>query len=778
MSSKPIISISVRELVEFVCRTGDLGGGRDFAGPARALEGTRGHQRIQKSRSTGYAKEVALKTSLEHEQFTLEIKGRIDGVFQSDTDIWLEEIKTTRGAWDGKADPLHWAQGKVYGHIFGQQQKLPQIEVRLTYLNLDTQQTTEFAQRFDAAVLAEFFADVTDEYLRWAAAHHAWCHERDESIAALKFPFPKYRGGQRKFAVEVYRTLSRAGKLFAEAPTGIGKTVSVLFPAMKALGEERFIKIFYLTAKTSGRAVADNALEDLRRAGLRCRSVTLTAKDKICFNDGRPCDMRQCPFAIGYYDRNKAAIRDALTVERLDRPAIEQMARKHNVCPFELSLDCANWVDVVIGDYNHAFDPAANLRRFFGEDSGDYAFLIDEAHNLVDRAREMFSAELRKDLIAPIRRMISEELPECAKALGRVASVLNELRKSSPATPTAVSKELPETLLPSLQGFLSEAETWLAQNRPAIFREELLELYFRVHAFARTAELFDERFVTILEGERSEIRFRLFCLDPSHLLGEALKRGKAAIFFSATLSPLEYFRGLLGGIEADPTLQLPSPFPSENLCVLVEDRIQTTFKARSQTQLEVADAIAATVSARVGNYLVYFPSHHYLGDVLAAFSSRHPGIKTLTQSPKMTDAERDQFVASFKSEPAETQVGFAVMGGVFGEGIDLVGDRLVGAVIVGVGLPQLCCERDLIRDHFQERLGQGFEYAYTFPGMNRVLQAVGRVIRSESDRGVVLLIDARFREKRYRDLFPPWWNVTHVRGVKEIARAATQFWMH
>lgn len=743
---------------------------------ARALAGVRGHQRIQKERPDGYAKEVTLTHSVAVNDFTLQIKGRIDGLLHTGESIWLEEIKTVDGTWDRNPNPLHWAQSKIYAFIYASQKALPTLEVRLTYLDLDTELVTEFRERFSRAELEIFFTRITSEYLDWARAQFRWCRERDASIAPLAFPFATYRPGQRPFAVAVYRTLVRAGTLFAEAPTGIGKTVSVLFPSMKALGGNHIAKIFYLTARTTGRAVAEKAMADLRHAGLRWRSVTLTAKDKICFNNGRPCDPAVCPFALGYYDRNKPAMREALQREALTRPAIEEVARRHNVCPFELSLDCALWADMVIGDYNHVFDPAAKLKRFFAEETGDYAFLIDEAHNLVDRAREMFSAELRKEAVLATRRSIQEALPTCAKALGKVNSFLRTLCKEAGGVKESVKEELPKELLPALRTFLKEAEAWLAQNRPALFREELMDLYFTVNTFLRTADLYDERFVTLLEGDRTSLRLRLFCLDPSRLLREALNRGKAAVFFSATLSPLDYFRQLLGGDESDSKMQLYSPFPPAHLRLLIEDGIQTNFKSRGTSCDAVADSIAALVAGRSGNYLVYFPSYKYLGEVLARFRHLHPKVLTRAQTPGMSDAERDRYLGSFIAETDQTQVGFAVLGGVFGEGIDLVGERLVGAVIVGVGLPQLCIERDLMRDFFEKHYGDGFDYAYTFPGMNRVLQAVGRVIRSETDRGVVLLIDARFCDARHLKLLPGWTQPEAVRGTKAIEEKVRSFW--
>jgi DNA excision repair protein ERCC-2 len=481
---------------------------------------------------------------------------------------------------------------------------------------------------------------------------------------------------------------------------------------------------------------------------------------------------------------------------------LEAVAREHQVCPFELSLDLSSWVEVVVCDYNYLFDPKVYLRRHFSEEPGDYAFLVDEAHNLVDRAREMFSADLETREIQDVRHALKQAVPRCAKALTRLTSALRKL--AGPATlpsdefaepslfpaasgagvPPALSpirlpqttRDFPDGLLPPLDDALKQAETWLARNQPADFRESLLELYFRLHSFRRTAELYDERFVTITEPGRS-VRVRLFCLDPSFLLRQALARGKAAVFFSATLTPIDYYRALLGGSPEDPLLQLPSPFPPEHLAVLVQDRIRTHLKARAGSLPEVVQAIASLIEGRAGNYLVYLPSYQYMAAVQEKFHALYPAVPILVQRSGMSEPEREAFLATFAVEHGETLVGFAVMGGMFGEGIDLVGDLLIGAVIVGVGLPQLCVERDLIRDYFQAQTGAGFDYAYTFPGMNRVLQAIGRVIRSETDRGVVLLIDARFAEPRYRRLFPAWWRPARVRSTEEIRKGLAEFWV-
>jgi len=802
-ASKPVHTISVRDLVEFVLRAGDLGGAREFVGSDRALAGIRGHQKIQRSRPTGYLTELPVEYRVETEEFTLHIRGRIDGLFITSDQVLLEEIKTVQGTWNHEADPLHWAQAKFYAFIHAQENALKELVLQLVYLELPAGRVTEFRQTISFAELSDFFAATTAVYVDWLRERHRWCLARNASTATLTFPFPAYRPGQRELAVAAYRVLANGGRLFLAAPTGIGKTISVLFPAVKALGEGKLERIFYLTARTVGRAIAENALSVLRRGGLKLRALTLTAKEKVCVRNGHPCDPLTCPLTLGYYDRIKPAIREALAQEEITRSVLEAVGQKHQVCPFELSLDVSVWADAIICDYNYVFDPQVYLRRHFEEDGGAYGFLVDEAHNLVDRAREMFSAELDGREILDVKRAIKKAAPRCAKALAELHTTMRQLgsaiephEESFKASDTSVelnlfpakaatirheengvstSPEFPDSLIEPLETALEEAESWLVKNQPTEFREALLALYFQMHSFRRTAELYDERFVTIIESD-PDMKVRQFCLDPSLLLRKALARGKAAIFFSATLTPMDYYRTLLGGEPEDPVLQLSSPFPSENLAVLIQDRIQTHFKGRSESLGEVVEAIGTLVQGRSGNYLVYFPSYQYLNDALQAFQIHFPSVPVLVQRPGMTEPERDAFLAAFSVEHGETLVGFAVLGGIFGEGIDLVGERLIGAVIVGVGLPQLCVERNLIRDYFQKQNAAGFDYAYTFPGMNRVLQAVGRVIRSDNDRGVVLLIDARFNETRYRRLFPPWWKYLRVRHTDGLREALGTFW--
>lgn len=772
--TKPTITVSVRDLVEFVLRRGDLAGRGDFVSSTRLLEGTWGHQRVQRGRPSGYQIEVSVTHRLETENFILIIRGRIDGLMEQGTDLLIEEIKTVLASWDGLAQPLHWAQGKIYAHLFARTrptQSWRKIDVQLTYLELESDHLSCFRESYSASDLEDFFESVLKDYLEWVRQEVAWRKTRDASIAALSFPYELHRPGQLDLSQAVQATLLKGERLFIEAPTGLGKTMAVLYPAVRVLGQGRLERLFFLTAKTVGRMAAENACGELRRAGLRWRSVTLTAREKVCVRDGQPCDVRTCPLAVGYYDRWHQAMREALTQETLARTALEEVAVRHQVCPYQLAMDCAAWADLIIADYNYVFDPRVYLRRFFAEPGGPYAFLVDEAHNLVERAREMFSADLRASEVTQLRRALRDRLPRCARLLDRVyqqlcacAAAAEEELEGRPQ----VTRTVPAALLEALRDFGQEAERWLARNEESDFRDGLLQFFFRSLAFQRTSEGFDECYVTLAETQRGETRVRLLCLDPSVLLREGLDRGQAAIFFSGTLSPLEYFRNVLGGRVGDGTLQLASPFPSENLEVLVCAQISTEFRSRHATHDAIAQKITALVTDKPGNYLVYFPSYDYLNEVRRRFEAIC-AVRTHVQRSGMSESERAQFLEAFRPNNTETLVGFAVLGGIFGEGIDLVGDRLVGVAVVGVGLPQVSVERELIRHYYQEKLEAGFAYAYLFPGMNRVLQAAGRVIRSELDRGVVLLIDRRFREERYRQLLPSWWH-WRWEGHKEQGR--------
>ncbi|MFH1572095.1 MAG: ATP-dependent DNA helicase, partial [Gemmatimonadota bacterium] len=732
---------------------------------------------------------VPVSFAYQAEPLGLEVSGRVDGLVYDGQYLLIEEIKTTYAPLDGRRgdNPVHWAQAKVYGYILATDYDVGAVDVQLTYVHLPTGRAAEDRRTFGAAELEEFFEGLVQKYLEWVGTYYTWCQERTRSIDGLAFPFRRYRPGQRELCDAVRQNIAAGGRLYASAPTGIGKTISVLYAAVQSLGEARAEKLFYLTAKTSGRTVAEKACDDLRAAGLQIKSLTLTARERICFNggDGRPCDPATCEYALGYFDRiNDAILQLFRGSDDFTRARLEATARQHQVCPFELSLDLSLWSDIIICDYNYALDPKAYLRRYFLERSGDYVFLVDEAHNLVDRAREMYSARLRKADVLALRRAVAEEHPSLARALGRANDwFLAQLKRCETEGDgkSWIDRDMPRDLLPLLQVVLDEAEAVLARNRPAPYRRDLLQLFFEIIGFQRVAELFDERYVCYGEKSGRDLALRLFCLDPSYQIRQALRRGSSATFFSATLTPVEYFRDLLGGERGDSTLELDSPFPPENLALLVADDVDTTFRRRALTGDQVAAAIAAAVAARPGRYMAYFPSFQYMEEVLTRLRLARLEYRLLAQGRRMSEADKEAFLAVFDGEGppegGETILGFAVMGGIFGEGIDLVGERLIGAIVVGVGLPQLCLERDLIRQYYDERDIPGFEYAYTYPGMNRVLQAAGRVIRSDRDRGLVLLVDRRFGQERYADLFPAAWRYARtVRGATAIAAAAAAFW--
>jgi len=747
---KSPLRVSVRGLVEHCLRSGDLD--LEAFGLTSSLEAIRAHQRLQASRPEGYRKEVPVSRAFERDGLVLEVHGRIDGVLERGGETVVEEIKTTRGDLEEvsrREKPTHWGQLQVYAFLYAAERELEAVDARLTYYQLDTARTVEIERRFRIQELRELMEKLVFRYLDWMATVIAFAFRRDASIAGASFPFPSYRPGQREMAVAVYHAIREGRALLLQAPTGIGKTAGALFPALKALAEGRTERIFYLTARTTGRALAETSLGDLRRQGVLVRSVTLTAKEKICFNPEKACNGEECEFARGFYDRINAALDDAMEASDLGREAIESLARKHRVCPFELSLELAPWADVVICDYNYVFDPRVSLRRLLDEGAKETTLLVDEAHNLVDRAREMFSAEISRARV--------EELGRSFEPARRVAS--------------AFSNGALEPVVSALTELLREAEK---RTRMEGIERRLRDLYFEAAWFTKVAERLDGTYSVCREPSDSDLRLKLFCRDPAPRLRERFSSVGAAVLFSATLAPLDYYRRTLG-LDEVPTFSLPSPFPSENLRVLVTPSVATTYRKRSETEAALTRLLSDFVRARPGNYLFYFPSYAYLEAIHRRFTVECPEVASAVQTRDMSEAERTGFLARF-DPTGGTFVGFAVMGGFFGEAIDLPGEKLQGAAIVGVGLPALSPERDRIREHFDGEETSGFDYAYVFPGMNRVLQAAGRVIRSETDRGAVLLVDPRFGEKRYRTLFPDGWRPSTVRSPEELRAELDRFW--
>ncbi|MBC1577922.1 ATP-dependent DNA helicase [Listeria seeligeri] len=773
------VQISVRRLVEFVLRGGSIDS--RMTSSDRALEGTKIHQLLQKSAGEEYQAEVSLKLDRTVEGVVFSLDGRADGIINEQT---IDEIKTTETVMEEITEdfrPLHWAQLICYGFMFAEKSDLPEVTLQLTYYQVADEEIKQFRRVMSREEMGVFVDDLLSKYAVWAKMSAAWEMKRNKTIQELSFPYNSYRRGQRELSIAVYRTAVSGENLFCEAPTGIGKTMSTLFPAVKAMGEGKTDKIFYFTAKTITRQVAEDALDEMRRKGLAARSVTITAKDKICFLDERKCEPDHCQFARGYYDRLNEALFDMLGQEEaITRTVVEQYARKYTLCPFELSLDVALFCDAIVCDYNYLFDPVVYLKRFFSEGPGKYTFLVDEVHNLVDRARSMFSATLRKSLIMQVKRQLDKKLHKrlwnSVNAMNKEMISLNKELTESGET-IHVSKIGLTEWNESVLKFTFVAKEWLPQNTQSETQSDVLELYFESLRYVKIAELYDERYTTQITRTHSDLEIKQLCLDPAFLLSEKLKLGASSVLFSATLRPIDYYTNVLGGEEDTSRMVFSSPFEQQNMHLLVADNISTKYQMRDQSLASVVEALAALIAGKKGNYLFFFPSFQYLQNVYELFREKHPEIVARKQEGAMDEEQREAFLEAFKAGNSETLVGFCVLGGVFSEGIDLRGERLIGAAIVGVGLAQLNPESDLIKDYYNETIGQGFDYAYQLPGMNKVLQAVGRVIRGESDRGVVLLIDERFSASRYRTLFPAHWNHAKiVKNTKEITEQVTEFW--
>jgi DNA excision repair protein ERCC-2 len=769
--------IAVRTLVDYVLRSGDLD--LRFAAPGRPLAGIRAHQRVQQQRPEGYRAEVPVSIEFETADLILVVSGRIDGVLETEETTIVEEIKSTTKDLDlikSRPDPCHWGQARVYACLLANERDLDAVTIQLTYVHLDSGDVLELMDQPRRDALDVFFQDLIERYLKWATTLTAWRHLRDQTLVALDFPFAHYRSGQRPMAVAVYRTVRDGHQAIIQASTGIGKTMAVLFPALKTIGEGLTDRIFFLTARNTGKSAAVSALNVLEEKGGRLKRVCLTAKDRICFSPDATCNADACEFARGHFDRLPAAMEAAFEFDNLDRETIEATARTHRVCPFAFSLELAQWADCIICDYNYAFDPRVYLRRFFDEENGDYAFLVDEAHNLVDRSREMFSAQLRKADLLELRRAVKDHLPTVYRAAGKINSWMRAAAKL-PLEQGGfhADRQPPDGIEALLRAFVRGAERWLTKNQPAPFRELLLDRYFEINGFLRVLEGYDDSYVTCRQAKGKDLQLKLFCLDPSRQLNAALRRCRATVFFSATMTPARYFGNVLGCDDTATQLSIPSPFPPHHLSVCIADRVPTTYSQRGHSIERIVGLILSFIRAKKGNYLCFFPSYEYMAMAVERFEPLAEHISIIVQAREMDETERSRFLARFCVQNQGPLVGFAVMGGIFGEGIDLVGERLCGAVIVSVGLPAICPERELIRDYFDQH-GKGFDYAYRFPGINRVLQAAGRVIRSTQDRGAILLVDRRFCRSDYQPLLPPHWTIQRIGSPRQLEAHLYHFW--
>ncbi len=845
------VRISVRSLVEFILRSGDIDN-RRAASPENAMqEGGRIHRMIQRRMGPSYQAEVSLSYIYDAGEYEIIVEGRADGIITEQEWQPLQELAGKRtkqteqlrigeamlqGLTEEKAEgvgetrlvvtpgqkqsvqrvavtideikgtyhdlkkmkapvAVHLAQAKCYAYIYATQKKLPDIRVRMTYCHMETEEIRYFHEEYLYEELQAWFGELMAQYRKWADYQFAWQKCRQESIKEMTFPF-SYREGQKELATYVYQTIYHKRKLFIEAPTGAGKTISTVFPALKAMGEGLCERLFYLTAKTITRTVADDTISLLRERGLKLKSVILTAKDKICFLEETECNPVNCPYAKGHYDRVNEAMYDLLThVDNFTREQIEAYARQYQVCPFELCLDMSLFADAVICDYNYLFDPHVYLRRFFAEGiRGEYIFLVDEAHNLVERGREMYSALLCKETFLELKKTVKAYDDRIAKNLDKCNKEMLALKRECEGCRVV---EQTDALVRALIRLGSAMEDYLEDHEDSPVRTDILSFYFEVSHFLEMYELADENYVTYSElREDGNFIVKLFCVNPAGNLRDCMRRGRSTILFSATLLPIQYYKTLLGAEEGDYEVYARSVFRPDKLGLYIGSDVTSRYTRRGDAEYyRIAAYIHNIIERRQGNYMVFFPSHSFLQQVFEIYQkyfNEDGTVECILQESHMNEESREAFLNRFRGnedcdlqsliqmdiemEEERTLLGFCVMGGIFSEGIDLKNDSLIGAMIVGTGLPQVCNERELLKKYFDGWGENGFDYAYRYPGMNKVLQAAGRVIRTVDDFGVVALLDERFLSPAYQRLFPREWQEKVVVTVDQIGRKVERFW--
>lgn len=793
---KEIVKISVRNLVEFVLREGDIVSGGSGARNTEAMQlGSKIHRKIQKSMGLGYEAEVSLFTLLNFtsketgEDFTLKVEGRADGIFRDGDTVLIDEIKGVFLDVKELKEPIcvHKAQAMCYAYMLAEKEDLPKIDVQVTYCNMETESIKRFQDSFTKMEITEWFMDLIDQYEKWAVYEYDWKKKRNASITKLEFPFA-YRNGQKELAAMTYHTIAKKEKLFIQAPTGVGKTITTVFPSIKAMGEGISDRIFYLTAKTITRTVAEECFSLLEKQNLSFKPITITAKEKMCILDKVSCNPEDCVRAKGHYDRVNEAVYDMLTNEsKLSREIILSYAEKHNVCPFEMGLDAALYADAVICDYNYAFDPNVYLRRFFAsEKKGNMIFLIDEAHNLVERGREMFSARLVKEDFLSVKRIIKEQ--ERHEKRPEVQYNLRKFEKSLEAANRCMLEwkhncdefEVLEDVGSfqfHLLRILANYELFAKDYKVLPERETMLNFYFSVRNFSFFLDSLDDKYTIYTDYDKDRnFRVKLQCMDPSERLREVMERGRSAILFSATLLPIRYYKEQLAGKKEDGAVYAKSSFLPEQRKILIAKDVTSKYTRRGPEEYrKIACYIETFTTAKKGNYLIFFPSYSFMDEVITRLNLKE-NQRLLVQSPDMSEKEKEEFLLAFDADSEKSVVGCCVMGGIFSEGIDLKEDRLIGAVIVGTGLPMVCNERELFKNYYDEMKGDGFSYSYLYPGINKVFQAGGRVIRTIEDKGAVLLLDERFLQRQYLDLFPREWFPYEVVNCKEMKEELEKFW--
>lgn len=780
---KKEIKISIRKLVEFVMRNGSID--NRTSGSIKPVEGIRAHQMIQKSYEENYRAEVSLKYELKYNDITIVVEGRADGILIEGEKTVIDEIKTTLKdvlKYNENINHLHLAQAKCYGYIYCMQNNLEEVDIQLTYYNIETTHINKIRNTYNLKELEKHFLYLIREYNEWIELEEIHIENRNKSIKDLNFPFEKYRKGQRELAVYSYKSIVDSKKCFVQAPTGTGKTISTLFPAFKAMGESHTTKIFYLTAKTITRDVCENSMKLMEKQGLKVKYVTISAKDKVCKMEKTNCNPEYCKYANGYFDRINNALKEILRNEyKYSRENLESLSEKYNLCPFELALDLTMFSDLIICDYNYVFDPKVYLKRFFDNKKTEFTFLIDEAHNLVDRGRSMYSAKLNKSNFDKLSKSLKGKNRRLNYALNKVISYFKEtkdmllINRDMNLVNYIETKDPPLELYTELRNFIEKVDEYLEDSQED--NEELIEVYFETHHFLSIAEYFDDKFTSIYEILKNDIEIKLFCIDPSKVIQDRLNKAKSNIVFSATLIPIDYFKEIYGSSQEDYYVNLSSPFNTNNRELIFANNINTTYNRRNETCKDIVEYIISCLESKQGNYMVFFPSYKYMELVHSKLLEIYPSINIVIQENNMSEENKEEFLNMFNENNKFTQLGFCVLGGHFSEGIDLTNDKLIGVIIVGVGMPQIGIERDIIKNHFDSKNHNGFDYAYTYPGMIKVLQAAGRCIRTEDDRGIIILIDSRYSQLKYRKLFPKDWYPNKIaRNSEDINNICTSFW--
>lgn len=762
------VNLSVRDLAQFVHASGDLGS--ISFDEERAQLGALIHRQIQKNYPKD-ACEIFLKRSDTLEDITFQIEGRADLLYHQDEYTIIEELKTTAVPLEKlEAQDVHKAQVLLYGAMYGKDHDLSEIKIILKYIHIENYEEKSFTEVWSIEQLEAFYLDTLRQYVFWAKKEADLRQRAIQSARTLTFPYTQYRPTQKQLCAAVYRSIQNREQLFIQASTGIGKTISTLFPALKCIGEETIEKIFYLCAKNITANTALSTMEQILTQ-VPFKVIPITAKDRICFLEERNCDPEVCPYAKGYYQRNKDAMRELLEEHNLiSREVIEETARKHAVCPFELSLDTLLYCDVIICDYNYAFDPKVYLKRCF-DMPNRYALLVDEAHNLVDRSLSMYSAQLSLSQLTQIQKLKIEDT-SCKRALSALTNAFHAL----------IQEEAELIAKPDLDPFLVEKCLNLQKALQVYLRKEEKEIdkdlqsfYFALCDFIRIFDYYDENYCTIEETTDNDLIIKQFCMNARNPLKKIYQSIHNVTFFSATISPLRYYQNMLGCEKADPAYDFPSIFPRENTLVLIHRNLSTRYKDREATLQESVESIYASILGKAGNYLVFAPSYAYLEALHALFTQLYPDFETIIQQSEFNEQDKQAFLSRFETSDKHL-IGFAVLGGMFAEGIDFLGDKLIGAIIVSVGLAGISKEKELVKAHFNAQKEDGFAYAYSYPGMNKVLQAAGRVIRSPEDRGVLVFLDERFATRFYQQLFPVHYRHAHfVRTAGEILTLTSQF---